>query len=65
MEEKQSDEVTISLSNAGKKRKRIYFFPCIFSTAELKIIGSFIIQKLMSALQCSFSNNGALANCTR
>ena len=50
VEKKQGCEVTISLLNSGKKRKRVYIFPWIpffFSTAGSKIIDIFTFQELM------------------
>ena len=64
MEKKQSGKVTISLPTSGKKRWRVYISPWIFiisSTAEFKIIDSYMLKELILALRCSFCNNGTLA----
>ena len=53
-------EVTISLSNSGKKQKRglhISLDTIIFSPAGLKTIYRFIFQELLFTLRCSFCNN--------
>ena len=49
---------------SGKKQKRVYIFPWIafISITGFKITDSFIFQKLVFALQCSFCDNRALAS---
>ena len=68
MDKEQSDEteMIISLSNYLRQETKTSLHFSLdtisFSITEFEITDSFVLQKLMFALQCLFCNSGALAS---